>query len=153
MATIGWCLPVPAGALFRRPDCCSRLQAVHHRHLHVHQNEVETLSFQNGQRFLAVVGHNDGMPGPGQNGQGQLLVGNAVLDQQDPLRRQFTVIGIVQHEPAVFWLLANPQCADHDVVQLGQLDGFCHLRGNAQFLTSSLLPRLASRSEEDDVEA
>ena len=39
-----------------------RLEAVHFRHLHVHQHQVERLPFQSGQRLDAVVGHHDRVP-------------------------------------------------------------------------------------------
>ena len=58
-------------------------KAVHFRHLHIHQNHVESLFLQSLQRQAAVSGHHHGVTALGKNVQGQFRVDGVVLGQQD----------------------------------------------------------------------
>jgi hypothetical protein len=63
-------------------------EAVHARHLDVHQDRVELLRAEQPHRFLPVVRNHHGMTVALQHRERDLLVGHAVLDQQDALRRK-----------------------------------------------------------------
>ena len=44
------------------PDGFGGFEAVHLRHLYVHQNEIKSLPFQSGQRLFAVACYYDCVP-------------------------------------------------------------------------------------------
>ena len=77
---IGMCVPV---CFSLRADGGRGLEAVHLGHLHVHQHEVEVLRLQRGDRLSAVVGDDDRMSVLLQQADGQLLIDQAVLGQQN----------------------------------------------------------------------
>ncbi len=74
---------VPAVQPLASADGQGGLQAVHFRHLHVHQHEVELLVSHGGHRLPAIAGNRHLVAVRGQQGHGQLLVDQAVLRQQD----------------------------------------------------------------------
>ena len=59
MATIGICLPV---AGFPAAEHRGRFQAVHLRHLHVHQNQIEVPFLDQAYRLAAGPGDADRVP-------------------------------------------------------------------------------------------
>jgi hypothetical protein len=67
-------------------DVCGGIKAVHFRHLDVHQNEVERLLLQGGQRFLAVGGQADLVPFLRQQNQRQPLIQGVIFHHQDAER-------------------------------------------------------------------
>ena len=84
MAMIGVWAPV---ARLAGPDRGGRLEAVHLRHLHVHQHGVERLAVVQGrQRLAAVADDHDLMAPLLQQADRQPLVDRVVLGQQEPQR-------------------------------------------------------------------
>ncbi len=69
-----------AGLALADPAC--RLEAIHDRHLAVHQHDVEVLPAHAGQALGAIVGHRDLQPQLAEHGLGHALVDRVVLDQQ-----------------------------------------------------------------------
>ena len=64
-------------------DVARRLQAIHQRHLHVHQHAVELRLAQQVKRLFAIVGQADGGARFFQQFQRHLLVEGVVFHQQD----------------------------------------------------------------------
>ena len=83
MATIGMCVPVVCSML---PDRARRVVAAEHRHLHVHQNQIEGLAAVRVDRRLAVRRHRHLMSESRQERHGDLLVDHVVFGQQDSER-------------------------------------------------------------------
>ena len=123
----------PARGLLLGADRRRRLQAVHLRHLHVHEHQVERLPPQEGKRLLAVVRHHDRMAPLFQERQRQALVDRAVLRQQDT---QPTPGCGRQARSARGWDQAlhrrMPQRRAHGVEQLRLFDGLSEIAGDAQ---------------------
>ena len=76
----------------------SGFQAVHIRHLHVHQDHVEGFALQAFQRLAAGGGDGHGVTAPFQQPPLQLLVHRVVLGQQHAKARR-----------RLRWVLAAPQ--------------------------------------------
>ena len=68
---------------FLQADGGCRIESVHFRHLHVHQDEVIRFFFISGQRLPAVRGNDDSMPALFQQSDGERLVDQIVFGQQD----------------------------------------------------------------------
>ena len=105
-------------------------QAVHHRHLHVHQHHVIGHIGRAGthhvHRDLAVVGHVHAEPGIGQQLARDLLVEQVVFDQQDVRTKQGGQrvqrrAGGVNVAAGLWGLLAEQ--SHHGVEQHGAVDG------------------------------
>ena len=143
---------VPVSSLFRGTDRGRCLHAVHDGHLDVHQNDVELLFREEGEGLLAMIGHDGRVARSGEHGQCDLLVGEAVFDQQNPERRQFAGMRCLRREPAALVNLVEPHHAQDDVVQFGLFGGFRQLCGDAQVFAALLVALLAGRREHDDVE-
>ena len=58
-------------------------EAAHHRHLQVHQYEVEALARDEVDGLLAVGGNRNRMPAVGEQAAGDLLIDDVVLGEQD----------------------------------------------------------------------
>ena len=67
-----------------RAHCRCRLEPVHLGHLDVHQDHVEALAFERGQRRAAVVHRGDLVPFLFEQPQGQKTVHDIVFDHQHP---------------------------------------------------------------------
>jgi hypothetical protein len=76
------------GVARQTADLPGRLEAVHDRHLHVHQDQVVVAPGGALDGLLAVVGQVDGEPEIGQHVHGDLLIEWIVLDQQHLGARQ-----------------------------------------------------------------
>jgi hypothetical protein len=59
------------------------LQAIHLRHLHVHQHQVKFLCLQGVQSFSAIERYDDLMALSLEQPRGYLLVDQVVFDEQD----------------------------------------------------------------------
>ena len=79
-AMIGRCLPVVFSS---SRMVTGRLDAVHFRHVDIHQHDVERLPFQQRQGLLSGIGYGDAVPTQLQKTDGDLLVHDSVLRQQD----------------------------------------------------------------------
>ena len=86
-------MPAPALLLLANPP--RGLKAVHLRHLHVHENDVEAVLRKPRENFLAVGRHLDGVAPPGENLVDQLLIDQAVFADKDPQRRQIRFAAIL----------------------------------------------------------
>jgi hypothetical protein len=75
-----------SGRLLPRADRGGRLEAVHLRHLDIHQDDIEALPLQGGQRLTAVGGEEGRVPRLLEEGHHQALVDGIVLDDEDPQR-------------------------------------------------------------------
>ena len=71
-------VPAPVGGANRGGG----LQAIHHRHVQVHQHQVEGPRLEFVQGFAPMVGHLDAQAHLAQDRQRHLLVGGVVLHQQ-----------------------------------------------------------------------
>ncbi len=60
-----------------------RLQAIHDRHLHIHQDASEVFPRQAFERFAAVAGDGHKQPDRAQQLVGDFLIDRFILDQQD----------------------------------------------------------------------
>ena len=76
------------GIAFRGADGHGRFEAIHFRHLYVHQDQVEGLREEGVVSFFAVVGDDHLMAAFLQQPDGQLLIDGAVFGQQDPQARR-----------------------------------------------------------------
>ena len=71
-------------------DFACRGEAVHDRHLAVHQDTIETMvPGQNIERFLSVIGNDDLDAGVAQKFSREFLIEFVVFDQQQPRPMQF----------------------------------------------------------------
>ncbi len=68
---------------FAGANVASRLQSVHYRHLHVHQNQIEVVVLDSVKRFLPVLRNDDLMPFLRQKADGDLLIDEPIFGQQD----------------------------------------------------------------------
>ena len=128
---------VVENAVFRGADDRRRFQAIHDGHLHIHQNDVEILLCQDHQRLFAVIRHDDGMAPTREHSHPNLLVCQAVFDQQDPQRRQFADPGCLHIQPAALVWTVEPQRPHDDIVQFGLLNRFQQLRCDTQIFSVS----------------
>ena len=71
-----------AGGLFFGPDRRGDLEAVHVRHLHVHQQEVIRSPLERGERLPAVSRDGDRVPALFQDAHGMRLVHHIVFRQE-----------------------------------------------------------------------
>ena len=78
MAIIGKCLKARVGS-----DDAGRLDAVHDRHLHVHQDDVVVVVADHAQGHLAVFREIDERLGIFELAHGDFLIDLVVLDEQD----------------------------------------------------------------------
>ena len=58
-------------------------EAIHVRHLHVHQYDVKPLPVQGGQGLASTPGHPNPMPSLFQQSDSQMLVHDVVFSEQD----------------------------------------------------------------------
>jgi len=81
MAKIRRCLPVPVSAwrIF-----AVGFEAIHLRHLYVHQDQIESLSLDRRYRFTPVGNHCNPVPTPLQQSCCNYLVDRIILSHQDP---------------------------------------------------------------------
>ena len=75
---------VPFASRFAQPDRLNRFEAVHLRHLHVHENDVELTGVECIERLAAVGCDDHGMSDPLQHVDSHLLVHVMILGQQNP---------------------------------------------------------------------
>ena len=95
-------------------DGLGRGQAVHHRHLQVHQHEVEGILLQQIQGFLAVVCDHRGQAHAVEQRDGQFLVHLVVFDEQNLRRLEvnlplFLLDGLLVRERLAHRLLEGAQ--------------------------------------------
>ena len=75
-------------------DLARRLEAVHFRHLHVHQNHVVLLPLQRLEHFHAVLHHIGPIAHLAEDARGDLLVDDVVLRQKNAQRAALAEAGI-----------------------------------------------------------
>ncbi len=68
---------------FVRSDATRRFQAVHLRHLNIHEDQIEIVGRRQRDRLVPRVGDGHVMPPLSQNAHCQLLVERTVFGQQD----------------------------------------------------------------------
>ena len=73
---------VPTGVLFAGANLHRRAQAIHRRHLHIHEDEVESLSRYRRQGGTTVADDLDRMTPTLQHRDCQLLVDEVVLGEE-----------------------------------------------------------------------
>ena len=124
-----------AGGRLAGADGGGRLEAVHLRHLHVHQHGIERPAVQGRQRLAAVAGDHDLMALLLQQADGQPLVDGVVLGQQEPQPAPARRRRVVGGRPGRRGHRRSPSAeGGHDRVQEGRLpDGFGQVGGHPQF--------------------
>ena len=141
---------VTSGALLHPTDDRRRLQPVHGRHLHIHQNHVEAAALPRVDCLLAVQRGDDLVPHLAENGRGQLAVDRVVLRQQHPqrthsrrcLRRELSILHAFR---------ARARAAQDCLQQFRFADGLYQAGVNSRIAASLQLGRVArGRHEHDD---
>ena len=69
--------------MLTRPDALRGLDAPHHRHLHIHQDQIEMLAGNEIERLLSVIGQIAPMAPFAEQSKRQFLVNRMILDQED----------------------------------------------------------------------
>ncbi len=129
---------VPEDPGLRVPNDPGRLEPVHLRHLHVHQDKIVRDRFQGRDRLLAV-GHRVGPIAEFlQDAQGHLLVDHVVLGHQDADPPLLVLLQGVSGDDRPGALLGSdgrhPQDRDEAVIELGHLDRLGQVGGKADLL-------------------
>ena len=75
---------VPATLRLEGPDLSRGGQSVHHRHLHVHEDQVETSTPEGLERLAPIRDANQIGAGPRQQNLDDLAVGGMIVRQQNP---------------------------------------------------------------------
>lgn len=66
-------------------DSAGGFHPVHHRHLNVHENEIEGSFLYRRERFGAVIGRHHLVTVADKNGSGDDLIERVIIDEQNPL--------------------------------------------------------------------
>jgi len=67
---------------FRFSNCRGCLEAVHPRHLHIHEHDIETVLFESGKCFETIIRDGDTVPASFEQPDRKPLVCEIVLSQQ-----------------------------------------------------------------------
>jgi hypothetical protein len=73
-----------SGRFLAIPNGSGGLKAIHVGHLDVHEHEIDLLPLQNRNGLAPIAGHQDRVATLLQHAQGESLVHDVVLGQQDP---------------------------------------------------------------------
>ena len=100
---------MPAGSRLALTDDLRRLQAIHLRHLHIHQHAIKRLSKEHVDRLAPVVRHSCLMPAFFQQRDGEHLIEPTVLDQQHSQHRACFHGGSREKRRCRFFARSQPQ--------------------------------------------
>ena len=79
---------MPTNGAFLGADRSCRLKAIHRRHLHIHQDQIERFVAQGFQRLFAVVRHRHGMAALREHLDCDFLIYQAIFGQQNMPHRE-----------------------------------------------------------------
>ena len=105
---------VLAGGYFLLADRLRGFQAIHLRHLHVHQHQVERLRIDRGNCLPPVAGHAHPMPPFGKHYGGHALVHGAIFGQQN-FQRAYRRAAVFRAAVAGFSINEWPHGGHHGV--------------------------------------
>ena len=142
-------------------DARGGLEAAHHRHLHVHQDDVEVAAGVEGEGLLAVVGHLDLVTQFAQQAQREGAVDRVVLGQQHAQLAPLLAQAVAGDEGAAVGLVVERVHRQQDGVEqvggqgghgprFGAQLGHRQVGGDAQLAAARAIAAAALAGQHDD---
>ncbi len=137
-----------AGTGFLLANASGRLDPVHHRHLQVHQDQVERFCLNPSHSDRTVIGNDHLVTPTVQQPDGQFLIGQSVFDQQDFQDAFDGLLGV--HRRKIGLVLAG-HGRQQGIEQLGLFDRFHQVRRNFQLFAPLRVFRAGTRCQHDHI--